>query len=155
MLNNNDFISVQQADFDVAQHYTHLTAIQPGGTGAVVLFSGLVRDLQDAKIAAMELEYYPGMTEASLQKIVLQAREKWPLIGVRLVHRFGKLLRHDQIVLVGVAAGHRKDAFAACEFIMDYLKQDAPFWKAEITNDGEKHWVDAKQSDQQANKRWG
>jgi molybdopterin synthase catalytic subunit len=73
---------------------------------------------------------------------------------VRLVHRYGQLQRHDQIVLVGVAAGHRKDAFAACEFIMDYLKQDVPFWKAEITAEGEKRWVDAKQSDQQADKRW-
>ncbi|MDP6968638.1 MAG: molybdenum cofactor biosynthesis protein MoaE [Gammaproteobacteria bacterium] len=153
MINNNDFIAVQEFDFDLSQHYAQLTALDPAQTGAVVMFSGLVRDLDDSAVKAMELEHYPGMTEVCLQQIVHKARARWPLLGVHLVHRVGVLQRHDQIVLVGVASRHRKDAFAASEFIMDYLKQDAPFWKAEITANG-KHWVDAKQSDQQADKRW-
>jgi molybdopterin synthase catalytic subunit len=153
VIHHNDLIAIQKSDFDLSQHYSQLTTLDPAQTGAVVMFSGLVRDLNDSAVQAMELEHYPGMTEACLQQIVAQARTRWPLLGVHLVHRIGILLRHDQIVLVGVASRHRKDAFAASEFIMDYLKQDAPFWKAEITASG-KHWVAAKQSDRLADKRW-
>lgn len=153
MTQQPDFIGVQEADFDQHQHYQALVQIDPAQTGAIVQFVGLVRDLDDSAVEAMQLEHYPGMTETCLQQIVDKARQRWPLLGVRLVHRVGVLRRHDQIVLVGVASRHRKDAFAACEFIMDYLKQDAPFWKAEITEQG-KHWVDAKSSDQNADERW-
>ena len=136
MTNNNDFLAVQHADFDLQQHYQQLTALDPAQTGAVVLFTGLVRDLDDDAVDAMELEHYPGMTESCLSNIIGQARQRWNLIGVHLIHRVGVLNRHDQIVLVGVASRHRVEAFAACEYIMDYLKQDAPFWKAEITESG-------------------
>ncbi len=153
MTDTQDYIAVQSDDFDQQQHYQALIQIDPAQTGAVVQFVGLVRDLDDSTVEAMELEHYPGMTEACLQRIVTRARQRWSLLGVRLVHRVGVLRRHDQIVLVGVASRHRKDAFAACEFIMDYLKQDAPFWKAEITDQG-KHWVDAKDTDQVADERW-
>tara|TARA_B110000503_G_scaffold103587_1_gene154620 strand:+ start:126 stop:584 length:459 start_codon:yes stop_codon:yes gene_type:complete len=152
-MKTHDVILVQTADFDINQHYQRLLQINPANTGAVVLFVGLVRDLDDAKVEAMELEHYPGMTEACLQQIVDKAHQRWALEGIHLVHRVGKLLRHEQIVLVGVSSRHRSEAFAACEFIMDYLKQDAPFWKAEITPQG-KRWVGAKESDQQADKRW-
>lgn len=152
-MKTNDLILVQEADFDIGMHYRKLVQINPSNTGAAVLFVGLVRDLDDAKVEAMQLEHYPGMTEVCLQQIVDKARQRWAIEAVHLVHRVGKLLAHEQIVLVGVAARHRSDAFCACEFIMDYLKQDAPFWKAEITQDG-KHWVKAKASDQQADQRW-
>jgi|TARA_B110000914_G_C15324226_1_gene381680 molybdopterin synthase catalytic subunit len=152
-MKTNDLIVVQTADFDISQHYQTLLQINPASTGAAVLFIGLVRDLDDAKVEAMELEHYPGMTEACLQQIVDKAHQRWALEGIHLVHRVGKLLRHEQIVLVGVVSRHRSDAFDACEFVMDYLKQDAPFWKAEVTQQG-KRWVDVKASDQQADKRW-
>tara|TARA_B100000768_G_C11219185_1_gene349673 strand:+ start:96 stop:554 length:459 start_codon:yes stop_codon:yes gene_type:complete len=152
-MKTNDLILVQEADFDINQHYQTLLKINPAGTGAAVLFVGLVRDLDNAKVEAMELEHYPGMTETCLQNIVDKAHQRWAIEGIHVVHRVGKLLRHDQIVLVGVTSSHRSDAFAACEFVMDYLKQDAPFWKAEFTEHG-KHWVEAKESDQQPSKRW-
>jgi molybdopterin synthase catalytic subunit len=152
-MKKNDLILVQEADFDINQHYQNLRQINPANTGAAVLFVGLVRDLDNAKVEAMELEHYPGMTEASLEHIVNEAHLRWSLEGVHVVHRVGKLLRHEQIVLVGVTSRHRSDAFTACEFVMDYLKQDAPFWKAEYTEHG-KHWVEVKTSDQEADKRW-
>ena len=152
-MKTNDLIIVQEADFDINNHYQTLLQINPAGTGAAVLFVGLVRDLDNAKVDAMQLEHYPGMTEACLQQIVDKAHLRWPIEGIHLVHRVGQLLRHEQIVLVGVTARHRSDAFSACEYVMDYLKQDAPFWKAEFTEHG-KHWVDVKKSDQQADKRW-
>ena len=152
-MKTNDLILVQEADFDINEHYQRLLQINPSGSGAAVLFIGLVRDLDHAKVDAMELEHYPGMTEACLQQIVDKARLRWAIEGMHIVHRVGKLLRHEQIVLVGVTSRHRSDAFSACEFVMDYLKQDAPFWKAEFTEQG-KHWVEVKASDQQANKRW-
>ena len=154
MPDSHDFIHIQTADFDQHSHYQTLINIQPEQTGAVVTFCGLVRDLDDRPVKAMQLDHYPEMTLTSLEKIVQKARQRWQLIGVHLVHRIGVLQRHDQIVLVGVAARHRQDAFAACEFIMDFLKQDALFWKAEITESG-KQWVEAKQSDQEAQQRWG
>ena len=143
-MKTNDLIRVQEADFDISEHYQQLRQINPAGTGAVVIFVGLVRDLDDAKVEAMELEHYPGMTESCLEHILSEAHSRWTLEGVHLVHRVGKLLRHEQIVFVGVTA---------CEFVMDYLKQDAPFWKAELTEQG-KHWVQVKASDQDADKRW-
>ena len=149
----NDLIVVQEADFDIGLHYQSLVQISPANTGAAVLFVGLVRDLDDAKVEAMQLEHYLGMTESCLQQIVDKARQRWAIEAIHLVHRVGRLLAHEQIVLVGVTARHRSDAFCACEYVMDYLKQDAPFWKAEITQDG-KHWVQAKVSDQLADKRW-
>ena len=152
-MKKNDLILVQEADFDINQHYQNLRQINPANTGAAVLLVGLVRDLDDARVEAMQLEHYPGMTEASLEHIVNEAHLRWSLEGVHIVHRVGKLLRHEQIVLVGVISRHRSDAFTACEFVMDYLKQDAPFWKAEFTEQG-KHWVQAKASDQQADERW-
>ena len=152
-MKTNDLIRVQEADFDISEHYHQLRQINPAGTGAVVVFVGLVRDLDDAKLEAMELEHYPGMTESCLEHIVSEAHSRWSLEGVHVVHRVGKLLRHEQIVFVGVTSRHRADAFNACEFVMDYLKQDAPFWKAEFTEQG-KRWVQVKASDRQAGKRW-
>ncbi|MDC9719757.1 MAG: molybdenum cofactor biosynthesis protein MoaE [Gammaproteobacteria bacterium] len=152
-MKTNNLILVQETDFDLTHHYQQLLQINPAQTGAVVLFVGLVRDLDNAKVDAMELEHYPGMTESCLQQIINKAHQRWALEGIHLIHRVGKLKRHDQIVMVGVAARHRSDAFNACEFVMDYLKQEAPFWKAEYTDQGKK-WVSAKDSDQQADQRW-
>lgn len=149
-----DLIRVQTADFDLNQEVLALRQPQPG-IGAVVSFVGLVRDVADgAAVHGMELEHYPGMTESALQAIVEQAYQRWQLQGVRLIHRVGQLQLQEQIVLVAVASKHRGDAFAACEFIMDYLKTAAPFWKKEYTESGA-HWVDARQSDDQALARWG
>jgi len=122
--------------------------------GAVVTFVGLVRDSAESEaISALELEHYPGMTEKALQEIVDQAQQRWTLQGVRIVHRIGKLQPAEQIVMVAVASPHRGEAFAACEFIMDFLKTRAPFWKKEYTGQGA-HWVDARVSDDQALARW-
>lgn len=149
-----DYISVQTADFDLNQQVLALRSEQPG-IGAVVSFVGLVRDVADGeRVSQMELEHYPGMTELALTEIVAQARQRWELQGVRLIHRVGTLNLQEQIVLVAVASKHRGAAFAACEFIMDYLKTAAPFWKKEYTEHGAK-WVDARVSDDQALARWG
>ena len=146
-------ISVQSENFDVAYVYKQLASVTPA-PGAVVTFTGLVRDFdQSRKILALELEHYPGMTEKSLTKIANQATERWRLQGVTIVHRIGHLRAGDQIVLIAIASAHRKDGFEACEFIMDYLKNDAPFWKKETREDGE-DWVEAKQSDIDAKSRW-
>lgn len=153
-MHEHDYISVQQTDFDLNQQVAALREGQPG-IGAVVSFVGLVRDLADgASVRQMELEHYPGMTERALAEIVAQAYQRWPLQGVRLLHRVGQLQLQEQIVLVAVASKHRGSAFAACEFIMDYLKTAAPFWKKEYTESGA-HWVDARVSDDQALARWG
>jgi molybdopterin synthase catalytic subunit len=126
------------------------------GVGAVASFIGTVRDVSDgARVSTMELEHYPGMTEKALEKIEAAARARWPLLGVTIVHRVGLLAPLDQIVLVAVASAHRGSAFAACEFIMDYLKSEAPFWKKEVTPDGAAKWVDARVSDDAALRRWG
>ena len=142
-------VSVQAADFDPAAEMAALTA---GSTeaGAVASFVGLVRGTE---IQAMTLEHYPGMTEKALAEIVDQAKERWPLLGARVVHRIGRLLPGDRIVLVAVSSRHRQAAFAACEFIMDYLKTRAPFWKYEETAAGGR-WVDARESDDEAMRRW-
>ena len=148
-----DVVRVQTEDFDVGAELHALTAADPG-VGAVASFLGLVRDGHGGQsVSAMTLEHYPGMTERQLQRIVGAAHVRWPLSGVRVVHRVGPLLPGDRIVLVAVASAHRQAAFLACEFIMDYLKSEAPFWKKETTPDGER-WVDARDSDVQALARW-
>ncbi|MCG8672459.1 MAG: molybdenum cofactor biosynthesis protein MoaE [Pseudomonadales bacterium] len=122
--------------------------------GAVVSFSGLVRDFNDkGDILGLELEHYPGMTEKSLASIIDQASERWDLIAASVCHRVGKIWNGEVIVHVSVASQHRKQAFEACEFIMDYLKTDAPFWKKELSKDGDV-WVETKASDNDARGRW-
>jgi molybdopterin synthase catalytic subunit len=142
-------ISVQEADFDSGSEVAALSA-DDDGAGAVASFVGLVRG---DGIRAMTLEHYAGMTEKALAEIVAQAQQRWQLRRVRVIHRIGRLLPGDRIVFVGVASSHRHDAFAACEFIMDYLKTQAPFWKKEETAAGA-HWVDARESDDVAASRW-
>lgn len=144
-------ISVQHEDFDVG-HEIDLLSKDAGEVGAVASFVGLVRD--DGKtLSSMTLEHYPGMTEKALAEIANQANQRWSLLGVRVIHRIGRLMPGDRIVLVVVSSKHRGDAFAACEFIMDYLKTQAPFWKKEETPDGGR-WVDARESDGEAAGRW-
>ena len=146
-------VRVQTADFDLNAELAQLRRDNPG-IGAVVSFIGLVRDVNDGQaVSAMELEHYPGMTEKALEQIVAQANQRWPLIDSVIIHRVGALQPLDQIVLVAVASRHRGDAFAACEFMMDYLKTEAPFWKKEQTPDGAR-WVDARETDEHALKKW-
>lgn len=147
-------VRVQEADFDLG---AELAAQRRGDArvGAQVSFLGLVRDLNDGDgIVGMTLEHYPGMTEKALEQIVVEARGRWDIYDALVVHRVGRLLPCDQIVLVAVTSAHRGEAFAACEFIMDYLKTRAPFWKREATAEGGR-WVDARESDDQAAERWG
>jgi len=144
-------IKIQHEDFDLGQE---ATALHAAGVGAVVTFTGLVRDhASSGAVSAIELEHFPGMTEKSLAAIETEARQRWPLLGVTIVHRIGKLAAGEQIVLVAVSAGHRQAAFAAASFLMDYLKTRAPFWKREWVN-GQPLWVEAKASDQAAAEYW-
>lgn len=146
-------IRVQTDDFDVAAVIERLRAGNPA-IGAIASFIGLVRDLNDgAPVASMTLEHYPGMTEKALQSIVAEAAERWDLIDVAVVHRVGELRPTDAIVLVAVASAHRGDAFQACEFIMDFLKTRAPFWKKE-ENSQRSQWVESRISDSRAADRW-
>jgi len=146
-------VCVQAEDFDVSAELATLREGKPE-VGAVANFVGIVRDInQDSSVATLELEHYPGMTEKSIAAIVEQAFERWQLLGATVIHRIGKLAPTDQIVLVAVSSMHRGDAFQGCEFIMDFLKTEAPFWKKELTPDGER-WVDARSSDQTARERW-
>ena len=146
-------VRVQIEDFDLGAELARLRAGQ-SGLGALVSFVGTVRDMNDgASVAEMELEHYPGMTEKALADILDQANARWPLLGALVVHRVGPLLPCEQIVLVACGAAHRGVAFAACEFIIDYLKTDAPFWKKEQTPDGAR-WVDARVTDDTARARW-
>lgn len=146
-------IQVQESDFDPGAEISALHAGRPD-TGAVASFVGLVRDLNDGQaVSSLELEHYPGMTEKSLREITDLALGRWQLLDVTVIHRIGKLKPTDRIVFVGVASMHRGDAFAACEFIMDYLKTRAPFWKKEGTP-GEERWVNARESDEKAADRW-
>jgi len=146
-------ISVQTGDFDLSSEVAALRAGQPS-VGAVAAFVGLVRDINDGNgVSEMALEHYPGMTEKALAAIVAEARERWNIIDTRIIHRVGTLKPCDQIVLVAVSSAHRGEAFAACEFIMDYLKTRAPFWKREVTPSGAR-WVDARESDEGAAGRW-
>ncbi len=146
-------IRVQTEDFDAG---AELKALRAGNAkiGAVASFIGLVRDINDGSgVSTLTLEHYPAMTEKALAEIVATARTRWDVIDCTLIHRVGKLQPSDQIVLVMVASGHRGDAFAACEFVMDFLKTQAPFWKKEATPQGER-WVEARDSDQAAARRW-
>ncbi len=146
-------ILVQESDFDPGAEIAALHAGQPR-VGAVASFVGLVRDLNEGdSVATLTLEHYPAMTEKSLREIVDEAMGRWSLLDVTVIHRVGRLLPLDRIVYVGVSSMHRGDAFAACEFIMDYLKTRAPFWKKEGTPAGER-WVEARGSDDAAAERW-
>jgi len=138
-------ISVQRDDFDLSSETKSLS--RADGVGAVASFVGIVRDVR------MTLEHYPGMTENALRKIAEEAAARWKVMDCTVIHRYGELAPHDQIVLVAVASAHRADAFAACEFIMDYLKTQAPFWKKEHRPDGAA-WVEARASDDEAAGRW-
>lgn len=146
-------VSVQQEDFDIAAEIATLTKGRHQ-VGALATFTGLVRDMNDGSgVQAMTLEHYPGMTETALEEIVEQARGRWDVDGVRVIHRFGRLMPGDQIVFVAVTSAHRGESFAACEFIMDFLKTRAPFWKREETPEGAR-WVDARDADDSAAERW-
>jgi molybdopterin synthase catalytic subunit len=143
-------VSVQLEDFDVGAETSALSAGRED-VGAVASFVGLVRGGEG--FIAMTLEHYPAMTAKALEDIVVQACARWELLDVRVIHRVGRLLPGERIVFVGVASGHRGAAFEACEFIMDYLKTRAPFWKKEETREGA-HWVEARDSDEAALERW-
>jgi molybdopterin synthase catalytic subunit len=145
-------IQIQEEDFDIAGVNRQLCAGR-SDVGAIASFVGLVRDLPQNPLQKMTLEHYPGMTEKALGKIVERARERWEILDCAIIHRVGDLKPADQIVLVSVVSAHRKAAFAACEFIMDYLKTDAPFWKKESGEQGDK-WVEAKNSDAEARQKW-
>lgn len=147
-----DQIAVQEADFNVQDLYESLCIAHK--TGAVAMFVGRVRDFSDDPAQSrFVLEHYPGMTERNIEKIVREAEQRWSLLDVKVIHRVGPLAVDDQIVFVGVASAHRAEAFAACDFIMDYLKSRAAFWKKEITPETSQ-WVEAKQSDEDSLKRW-
>lgn len=148
-----DRVLVQEADFELAAEYQRLAG--QGRIGALVSFVGRMRDINlgDA-VVGLTLEHYPGMTEKSLCELVQQARSRWSLEAVTLIHRVGEFQATDQIVLVLVASSHRGEAFAACEFLMDALKTQAPFWKKEMLADGSSRWVEARACDQQAAARW-
>ena len=146
-------VRLQTQDFDVGFEIKQLRVARPD-VGAVVSFVGQVRDLNDGNtIARLTLEHYPGMTEKSLEAIVNQAKSRWNIMDATIIHRVGTLQPLDQIVLVAVSSAHRNEAFSACEFMMDYLKTEAPFWKKEATAEGEQ-WLEAKETDETARKRW-
>lgn len=146
-------VRVQNEDFDVARELERLRAGDVR-IGAIASFIGLVRDVNEAtEVRTMTLEHYPGMTEKALAEIIEQARERWDICDALIIHRVGELKPGDQIVLAAVAGAHRGEAFAACEFIMDYLKTRAPFWKKEQTPAGER-WVEARASDEEKASRW-
>jgi molybdopterin synthase catalytic subunit len=145
-------VSVQYEDFEVSEALSQLR--QNPAAGALVSFVGLVRDMNDGEaVQALTLEHYPGMTEKALQAIEAEAKTRWDILDTVIVHRVGTLSLNDQIVLVAVSSAHRRDAFLACDFIMDYLKTQAPFWKKEQTAGGER-WVEARIADDIAQSRW-
>jgi molybdopterin synthase catalytic subunit len=146
-------VRIQTADFDLSAEIAALRRDNPR-IGAVASFIGVVRDVNEGSaVAGMTLEHYPGMTEKAIEDIVSQAQARWSVVDTLVIHRVGRLEPADQIVLVAVASAHRGDAFAACEFIMDYLKTRAPFWKKEETGGGAR-WVEARESDDIAAGRW-
>lgn len=146
-------VRVQTEDFDAGFEINQLRSARKD-VGAVVSFIGQVRDVNEGdEVSRLTLEHYPGMTEKSLEAIITQAKTRWSIMDVLIIHRVGTLQPCDQIVLVAVSGGHRGEAFAACEFVMDYLKTEAPFWKKEATPSGER-WVEAKSSDDDARERW-
>jgi molybdopterin synthase catalytic subunit len=147
-------VSIQTQDFDVSQE---LAALRAGDArvGAVCSFVGTVRERNDGNsVASMELEHYPGMTEKSISAMMNEAKQRFDIFAARVIHRVGLLHPEDQIVFVAVTSAHRGESFKACEFLMDYLKTQAPFWKKEVTPEGAR-WVDARVSDDQALARWG
>jgi len=149
-------ISVQTQDFDIGALYQQVTASDnnPLGYGAIVTFVGKVRDFNlEQNVSGLSLEHYPGMTEKTLLNISQQAKNRWLIADPIIIHRVGDLQPGDQIVYIGVASAHRKAAFEACEFLIDYLKTQAPFWKKEQTEAGYQ-WIDARESDQQAATKW-
>ncbi|MDP7600700.1 MAG: molybdenum cofactor biosynthesis protein MoaE [Rhodospirillales bacterium] len=147
-------IRVQAEDFDAGAEIARISAVSTN-VGGVCSFLGLVRDSgENSAITAMTLEHYPGMTEKQLAKIEAEARERWPLDDSLIIHRYGRLEPGEQIVLVVTASAHRKAAFEACEFLIDWLKTKAPFWKSEETPDGTT-WVEAKAADDAAAEKWG
>jgi len=147
-------VSIQNADFDLSTEVAALRAADRG-VGAVASFIGTVRDRNDGSgVSAMELEHYPGMTESAIEAMIDAACARFALRAVRVIHRVGPLQPGEQIVLVAVSSAHRGDAFQGCEFLMDYLKTQAPFWKKETTPDGAR-WVDARVADDAALARWG
>jgi molybdopterin synthase catalytic subunit len=146
-------VRVQTEDFDVGFEISQLRSAHKDA-GAVVSFVGQVRDLNEGHVVSqLTLEHYPGMTEKALEVIVSQAKSRWNIFDSLIIHRVGTLQPADQIVLVAVSSAHRGEAFKACEFIMDYLKTEAPFWKKEVTPTGER-WIEAKQTDDVARERW-
>ncbi|NNU42715.1 molybdopterin synthase catalytic subunit MoaE [Ramlibacter montanisoli] len=147
-------VTIQAEDFDVGAEIAALRGQDPG-VGAVCSFIGTVRDRNDGSaVSAMELEHYPGMTEKAIEQMIDEAFRRFDIRGARVIHRVGPLQVKDQIVLVVVTSSHRGESFRACEFLMDYLKTQAPFWKKESTPDGER-WVDARVADDAALARWG
>ena len=150
-------VTVDHKDFDVAQEYQQLRDAA-GDAGAVVIFTGLVRELYQAELSgettqSLFLEHYPGMTEKSLELILARANARWDVLEARIIHRIGTLLPGDQIVFVGVASAHRQDAFNASQYIMDFLKSEAPFWKKQSTENNS-DWIESKKSDYEALKTW-
>jgi molybdopterin synthase catalytic subunit len=146
-------VRIQTADFDLS---TEIAALRSGDlqVGAIVSFVGTVRDMNEgSQVNSMELEHYAGMTEKALADIIVEAKSRWSIHEALVIHRIGKMLPGEQIVLVAVTGQHRGEAFTACEFIIDYLKTAAPFWKKEATPTGE-HWVDARSTDDEAMARW-
>jgi|TARA_B110000116_G_scaffold272357_1_gene296893 molybdopterin synthase catalytic subunit len=147
-----DKVIVQAKDFDLTTEVNLARSKNPQ-IGAIVSFVGTVRDLQSETLKSLTLEHYPEMTEKSLESIIIKARSRWELENITIIHRVGKLLISDQIVLVIVTSKHRQEAFDSCNFIMDYLKTDAPFWKKE-SSDKEEKWVDSSSNDKKQKKRW-
>ena len=147
-------VSIQPQDFNVADEIAALRGVD-GGVGAVCSFIGTVRDRSDGtSVSSMELEHYPGMTDRAIEAMIDEAHRRFDILGARVIHRVGLLQPLDQIVLVAVTSAHRGQSFQACEFLMDYLKTQAPFWKKEQTPQGAR-WVDARVSDDAALARWG
>ncbi len=154
---NSDQLSIQNEDFSIAEEYRQLRA-QAGDAGAVVTFTGLVREMyqaedQGSKIDSLFLEHYRGMTEKCLLEIIQQAETQWPLLAVRVIHRIGELKPGEQIVMVATASAHRHAAFDAAQYIMDFLKSKAPFWKRQSSGE-DSHWVESRESDAEAIERW-
>ncbi|SEA48673.1 molybdenum cofactor biosynthesis protein MoaE [Variovorax sp. YR216] len=147
-------VSIQTKDFDLQKEVAALRAGNPR-VGAVCSFIGTVRDRNDGSdVASMELEHYPGMTEKAIESMIDEAHRRFDILGARVVHRVGLLQPQDQIMMVAVVSAHRGESFQACEFLMDYLKTQAPFWKKEQTPEGAR-WVDARVDDDAALARWG
>ena len=148
-------VSIQREDFDLGREVEALRCAD-AGIGAVASFIGTVRDASEGRdVRRMELEHYPGMTEGAIERMIDEALRRFDVRGARVIHRIGPMEPGEQIVMVAVTAAHRHAAFQACEFLMDYLKTQAPFWKKEHGSDGSAHWVDARVADDEALARWG